>query len=475
MELADYFDNLTEHCRRWAPDQRFKQQSADSDIVSAVFALYESLACDLPPRIIICDSPWQMFVGNAALEYGFDQVAPFAEDGDKPDPNLLWQALFRTLDAQISGDDRDLLYEQAGPMRTKRSEFAEWKSYETVPQSGSWFGLEQTILERLIRLNGDFRAAAHDYFGDAGYNDLANCYSRQVGIERVGLDFLPTEIMERSRRYYRDISSRVLAVFDRMRDPAFVMGPEFSDLQLGWGDLVPRFLESYDHIAAGKREQFEFTLACREARTSSIMAEPWWLPFYDYLAQRTDIAFQSSDLKFMRALLAVYAVTPCFMPFAGLCLLSRTPSTLHLDDIDRLHCESGPAVSFADGFAGYAWHGVVVPYNVIEKPLQISVQAILSETNVEVRRVMIERYGLGRFVHDSGAPIHEDEYGILYRLELPGEDTIVLVKVVNSTPEKDGSTREYFLRVPPGVNTARAAVAWTFGMQEGEYEPTIES
>ncbi len=33
----------------------------------------------------------------------------------------------------------------------------------------------------------------------------------------------------------------------------------------------------------------------------------------------------------------------------------------------------------------------------------------------------------------------------------------------------------YFLRVPPHIETAKEAVAWTFGLREREYAPEQES
>ena len=51
-----------------------------------------------------------------------------------------------------------------------------------------------------------------------------------------------------------------------------------------------------------------------------------------------------------------------------------------------------------------------------------------------------------------------------------------VVEVVNATPEPDGSYRHYFLQVPPGVRTAREAVAWTFGFESArEFTVTVES
>ena len=46
-----------------------------------------------------------------------------------------------------------------------------------------------------------------------------------------------------------------------------------------------------------------------------------------------------------------------------------------------------------------------------------------------------------------------------------------MVEVVNSTPEPDGTSRTYWLRVPPATRTAREGIAWTFGLTEAEYHP----
>ena len=50
-----------------------------------------------------------------------------------------------------------------------------------------------------------------------------------------------------------------------------------------------------------------------------------------------------------------------------------------------------------------------------------------------------------------------------------------MVKVVNSTPEPDGSFKDYFLRVPPEIVRAKQAVAWTFGKKENEYSPALQT
>jgi hypothetical protein len=129
----------------------------------------------------------------------------------------------------------------------------------------------------------------------------------------------------------------------------------------------------------------------------------------------------------------------------------------------RLHNASGPALD-SDIEPLYFWHGVMVPDFVVERPELITVEQIQQERNAEVRRVLLERYTFPRYIQDTGAQkIHEDELGELYRVELPDDEAIVMVRVLNSTVEEDGSRKPYYLRVPPAIVTARDAVAWTFG------------
>ena len=113
---------------------------------------------------------------------------------------------------------------------------------------------------------------------------------------------------------------------------------------------------------------------------------------------------------------------------------------------------------------------------MILRPETITVARIEGETNAEVRRVLMERYGESRYLADSGAaPIHTDSYGTLFRKEIPGDEPLVMVRVINSTPEPDGHGKSYWLRVPPTIETAHAAVAWTFGMDAKDYQPDVES
>lgn len=152
------------------------------------------------------------------------------------------------------------------------------------------------------------------------------------------------------------------------------------------------------------------------------------------------------------------------------------PSAVSVDENNRLHSASGPAFAWLKDVRDYYWHGVHVEPYVVENPERITVADIEAEPNAEVRRAKIERFGHARYLVASGArEIHRDDFGALYRKDIPGNEPLVMVKVVNATPEPDGSFKDYFLRVPPGMQTAREAVAWTFGKTPDDYGPEKES
>jgi hypothetical protein len=158
------------------------------------------------------------------------------------------------------------------------------------------------------------------------------------------------------------------------------------------------------------------------------------------------------------------------------CIVADYPEALNVDEQYRLHCSDAPSIRWRDGWSLYHWHGVRVSKQVIEAPHSLTLAQISSEPNLEVRRVMITRFGLERFLSESGArKIGADECGVLFYLEMDGDEALAIVKVVNSTPEPDGTFKNYFLRVPPAMRTAREAVAWTFGLSAQEYEPAIQT
>ncbi|WP_283138028.1 DUF6745 domain-containing protein [Rhizohabitans arisaemae] len=163
-------------------------------------------------------------------------------------------------------------------------------------------------------------------------------------------------------------------------------------------------------------------------------------------------------------------------PYERVAIVCERPAELHRDEPGRLHRGDGPALSYPDGFSLYAWRGMPVPPGFIAGLDGLTAKRIMNEENAELRRVMLEYYGYDRYLADLGAtPAHRDETGVLWRIDLPGDEPVVMVEVVNSTAEPDGTFRTYWLRVPPATRSAREGVAWTFGVDAADYRPERET
>ncbi|MFE0512156.1 DUF6745 domain-containing protein [Streptomyces sp. NPDC058964] len=163
-------------------------------------------------------------------------------------------------------------------------------------------------------------------------------------------------------------------------------------------------------------------------------------------------------------------------PFAEVAVVCERPVALHRDEAGRLDHGDGPALAYPDGFALHAWRGMPVPAAFLAGLRALTPERIRAEENAELRRVMLEYYGYDRYLTDSGArPVHRDETGTLWRIDLDGDEPVVMVEVLNSTPEPDGTRRTYWLRVPPATGTARQGVAWTFGVSADVYAPLRET
>ena len=158
-------------------------------------------------------------------------------------------------------------------------------------------------------------------------------------------------------------------------------------------------------------------------------------------------------------------------------IVSDRQVSIHVDPQARLHHETGPARTWGDGWAIYAWHGVRVPADLIEDGWDTA--RILKEPNAEVRRCAIERLGWERFVVDAGLaqvgesvpdPGNPGHTLALYDVPEAIYDTAVRVLICdNATPERDGTRRRFGLTVPASMPDPVAAAAWTFGLNPSEY------
>ena len=135
-------------------------------------------------------------------------------------------------------------------------------------------------------------------------------------------------------------------------------------------------------------------------------------------------------------------------------LLSERAAERHTED-NVLHCEIGPAISWHCGTTGWYIHGVRVDEQIVMRPESQTIEQLKSESNEEVRRVRIDRFGWERFITESGATLRhkrrnerDQQFEQLFVLD-DGTQRIKLV---------DPSTgRKYFLGVPREIDTCQGA------------------
>jgi hypothetical protein len=196
-----------------------------------------------------------------------------------------------------------------------------------------------------------------------------------------------------------------------------------------------------------------------------------WIGFYDYFRMVCGLKEQTDKLQ---GLNEITKSAGWYLPHVNICWVSERHTVLIRDERGRLHSESGPAVMYPDGWSIYAWHGVRVPYSVIEDRAKTTVKDILAESNTEVRRVMRNLYGTDRFMIDAGAKEIDrcEKHGArLLAMQLSGDP--VEIRMLELTCPSTGS--KYFERVPPDVRSALEGLSWQINIKPSEYSPTWES
>jgi hypothetical protein len=214
----------------------------------------------------------------------------------------------------------------------------------------------------------------------------------------------------------------------------------------------------------------------------------YWFPFYSVGELIADDINTPEDKHKIKVLTALFESSGWFLLYEEACFFAERPTELHLDTDGRLHNINGACIKFSDGFGLYYYHGREMNKEYIEDHSKITVSVIEKEANAEVRRCLLEIYDQdrpGQFLLDSGAkPIDSDDFGTLYRKEIPGDEAMVFVKVTNSTPESDGHFKDYMLRAQPDLRpmkngqlvgeaqklTAVNAVGSLHGMTGEEYK-----
>jgi len=164
------------------------------------------------------------------------------------------------------------------------------------------------------------------------------------------------------------------------------------------------------------------------------------------------------------------------LDLAGCASLAQLPEGLQVDswlDLAGTAIRELPA-SLAD--VPLRWRGVPIDARVAFRPEEITADEILAETNVELRRVKLERMGFEAFLQEARAELLDTDRDAggerrLLRVPLENDEDLVCVSVFCPS-----TARQYVIRVPPNMTSCHQAIAWTAGFDDpSKYRPVVET
>ena len=84
--------------------------------------------------------------------------------------------------------------------------------------------------------------------------------------------------------------------------------------------------------------------------------------------------------------------------------ISDRPRVINRDEQNRLHCETGPSISYPDGWSLYHWHGVLIPGEWVTGCKPTASEALKWE-NMEQRRAACEIVGWSEILKALNAKV----------------------------------------------------------------------
>ena len=188
----------------------------------------------------------------------------------------------------------------------------------------------------------------------------------------------------------------------------------------------------------------------------------YYIAFYSFAA-KIGVKFDADHWRIFQGWAALAESVCWWSPYDGVCIISDRPRKASFDAERRLHCETGAAIQFSDGWGMHAWHGQRVPAEWIDDKPSLTAKTALTWENVEQRRAACEILGWHRILAELDAKTidrdAEATIGELVEVTLDGQRER-FIKVLC------GTGREFALPVPPTMQTALQANAWTYGIDD---------
>lgn len=233
-----------------------------------------------------------------------------------------------------------------------------------------------------------------------------------------------------------------------------------------YGSIEQSIASVYQPIQAGIMQSVKSSAVSRCARASAML--------YRNHNQRLSALSELNtvrDSPTVSALRALGRIASTSFLWGNLAIVHARPTSIVTDELGRLHCASGPAMVYPDGWSIAAWHGTVVPLEWITAPKSVDPTLALTLRNAEQARALVEIIGwLPLIERLDPTVIDEDpnpEIGTLLAVPLPNDPEARFLKF------RCGTGRTFVRPVSPDVSTAQEAQNWMW--QLDDYAPEVRT
>jgi hypothetical protein len=196
----------------------------------------------------------------------------------------------------------------------------------------------------------------------------------------------------------------------------------------------------------------------------------WWSGYYTFYSFINRELLPEIEVPLLEKMKEFCYDIPSGYFHTGFCVISQPPTEIHRKGM-VLHNEKDMACKFADGWGLYSLNGIRLDGKYVTTPsCELSVEDVMKESNVDVRREVLRKIGLERFIKETQAKCLDKleikvnnkqcEYQLL---EVDFGEGIIARVLKMDNPSIDAMHVE---GVEDTCNTVKEALAWRNGFNE---------
>jgi hypothetical protein len=242
-------------------------------------------------------------------------------------------------------------------------------------------------------------------------------------------------------------------------------------MSLGWqlrsqlpraGQMGVKRRERAVHPEGPLGAQLRFALIRRlGAQMADAITTSAWFGYTSWFDFCISVLNYPCDLQAWKAIRSLVRYCGFIFPFETACLVIDRPTSFSLDELERFHADSNPAVTYSDGFSLYFYHGIGLPEEYGQLPTQEwKAQWLFQERDSQVRRALLHGIGYERISKDLQV-IEIDtfnEYSLL-KLENTNEAPVPLPILLLKRIHPD-TGKIQIIEAPLHSKTVHEAMTW---------------